>query len=412
MRRHKALSRRARSFGRFLLVFFVATCLPTQMSAQENPLACAEARAGLQTALKQTGTQRRDALSELKVSAACKDTAAARGTALAEVQAELKRVRIADEAAWKKARDEGSEVSYKRYLDIYPAGVYAADARRARSKLIEIRGAKERRERDLAAWKTAMDAKTEEAYAQYLAAWPKGDFSDAAARELDVFVQARNAVNEEAAWQSAVTGKSVLSFREYLRVYPAGKYADKAIAEQQRLSSEAIKYLESYQTRCDKKEAWACHYIGYLHLEGIGVPGDLDKAQELFSAACFSGLAAGCEGIVSVGYRYQVGKGVKTDFGKAAKILELVCTDQLTYGCVNLGVLYFNGQGVGVDYKKAHDLYEKDCNGERTLGCAYLGGLYRRGYGVEKNTEKARELYQQSCDAGHAMGCDGLTEIQ
>lgn len=412
MRRLKVLSLHARSLGRVLLVFFVATCLPSQMSAQENPLACAEAKAGLQAALKETGTQRHNALTALKISSACKDTAAAREAALGAIQADLKRIRDKDEADWLTAKRDGTEASIKRYLDAHPSGLYEDQARRDLNAMIVARETKNRRARDAAAWEQARTNNTEDAYTDYLSSWPNGEFSNEARRLLQPIAEANAALKDDAAWQSAVATNSVLSYREYLKLYPSGKYSEAGQTELELRTNEAIKYLDSYKIRCENKDQSACHYLGYLHFHGIGVPRDLDKALELFSGACFGGLPRGCNNVVSVAYIYHVGDGVPADYNKTAEILRQVCSDQLTYGCVNLGILYFNGQGVAADYKKAHDLYQRECTGERTLGCEYLGDLYRRGYGVEKSLERARELYKQSCDGGHTSGCDALKKIQ
>jgi len=83
------------------------------------------------------------------------------------------------EAGWQDAARENSITAYQQYLEQYPAGAHAADARARVARLQEEE-----------AWARANRLKTPEAWQRYLGEWPDGHHAPLARRQLVAFIPA------------------------------------------------------------------------------------------------------------------------------------------------------------------------------------------------------------------------------
>jgi hypothetical protein len=81
------------------------------------------------------------------------------------------------ESAWRDARRDDSQSAYQAYLERYPTGVHAAEAR------VELEARREAEE-----WARAERLGTPEAWQRYLAGWPEGRHAVAARRLLVAFI--------------------------------------------------------------------------------------------------------------------------------------------------------------------------------------------------------------------------------
>lgn len=81
------------------------------------------------------------------------------------------------ESAWRDARQEDSPAAYRSYLERYPTGAHAAEARAA----LEAR-------READEWARAERIGTPEAWQRYLAGWPDGRHAGEARRLLVAFI--------------------------------------------------------------------------------------------------------------------------------------------------------------------------------------------------------------------------------
>jgi hypothetical protein len=81
------------------------------------------------------------------------------------------------DAAWQEAARQNTPAAYQAYLDRYPGGAHAADAR---AGIVTAREA--------AAWARAERLKTPEAWQRYLAEWPDGAHAPIARRSLTEFI--------------------------------------------------------------------------------------------------------------------------------------------------------------------------------------------------------------------------------
>jgi hypothetical protein len=81
------------------------------------------------------------------------------------------------ESAWRDARRDNSQSAYQAYLDLYPTGVHAVEAR------AELEARHEAEE-----WARAERLGTPEAWQRYLGGWPEGPHADEARRLLVAFI--------------------------------------------------------------------------------------------------------------------------------------------------------------------------------------------------------------------------------
>ncbi len=92
------------------------------------------------------------------------------------------------ETGWREARGENSVLAYEHYLEQFPAGAHAAEAR---ARIGELREESE--------WVRANQLGTPEAFQRYLGAYPDGRHAAAARDRLSDFVLARAPPSEPAA---------------------------------------------------------------------------------------------------------------------------------------------------------------------------------------------------------------------
>lgn len=83
------------------------------------------------------------------------------------------------ESGWQRASREDTVAAYQAYLEKFPAGAHAADARARVSELFDER-----------AWARAMRLGTPEAWQRYLGDWPQGRYAEVARRNLAEFFPA------------------------------------------------------------------------------------------------------------------------------------------------------------------------------------------------------------------------------
>ena len=86
----------------------------------------------------------------------------------------------ADERYWNAIGSSGRKADLHAYLDRYPAGIYADEAR----ELLAVYEADEATQRDNAAWSTAVEGGTANSYRAYLAEFPEGIYATVAKQRI------------------------------------------------------------------------------------------------------------------------------------------------------------------------------------------------------------------------------------
>jgi len=89
-----------------------------------------------------------------------------------------------DEREWNKARRRDTVASYDYYLEMYPDGAYASDARSRRRNLRDEQDQARERRRERSLWDQAKSANSVSAYEEYLDDFPNGAYASAARRAI------------------------------------------------------------------------------------------------------------------------------------------------------------------------------------------------------------------------------------
>jgi outer membrane protein assembly factor BamD (BamD/ComL family) len=131
-----------------------------------------------------------------------------------------------EEALWDKVKGSGDAAEIKRYLDIYPRGIYTLQAQR---RLDNLSAAKKRHDDlELRMWEQIQESGNIEDYKNYLQIYPNGLLADLAKSRLDILLRLKAGTEEIAFWNKIRESARADDFREYLARYPTGRYVELA----------------------------------------------------------------------------------------------------------------------------------------------------------------------------------------
>jgi len=140
-------------------------------------------------------------------------------------------------------------------------------------------------------------------------------------------------------WPQFSAGKrfraSAKQFEDGLAAYQHGDYAT------------ALRLLRPV---AEKGNPQAQAYLGFMYIEGRGVPQDDAEAAKWLRLAAEQGYA---EAQSNLGVIYIEGRGVPQDDAEAVKWLRLAAEQGYAEAQSNLGVMYAEGQGVPKDLEQA-----------------------------------------------------------
>ena len=142
-----------------------------------------------------------------------------------------------DNEAWATAQQADSIRGYEAYLADWENGLHADEAR---ARIAEIKAAEDARQRaareaaeaEARAWQTAAAANTVASYQAYLDGFPAGKNAGEARARIAAL---QSSAADEAAWQSAKAADRAAAYEQYLNAFPQGAYAAEAIAAIERL---------------------------------------------------------------------------------------------------------------------------------------------------------------------------------
>jgi len=146
------------------------------------------------------------------------------------VQAEVQ-LDILDERNWAELTAEDTLPAYKHYLELFPGGLHEAEAlreieQREQALAAEERAQAERARQDGAAWREAREKQSIAALDAYLEAWPAGLHAEEA-RNLRTSLRTREL--ESRAWDAAVALNTGDAYQAYLDAYPQGEFSAEAL---------------------------------------------------------------------------------------------------------------------------------------------------------------------------------------
>ena len=142
----------------------------------------------------------------------------------------------ADDAAWVKALEKDTLAGYREYLEAFPEGKHADDAK------AEIAAYDDK------AWARAQERDTIAGYEEYIKEWPEGQYVEQARDRIkqikDAAEAARKAAAEKVAaearaWELAAQTNTVESYQTYLSQHPGGPNAPEAQNRIDRLQANA-----------------------------------------------------------------------------------------------------------------------------------------------------------------------------
>lgn len=147
------------------------------------------------------------------------------------------------------------------------------------------------------------------------------------------------------------------------------------------------------------------YYVGYLYLNGYGVPRDTKRALEYLNKAINQNYDM-AQSLMA--FLYSQGDVVPKDKKKALALYEKAAGQGNASALLNLGVSYYTGDGVERDAKKALEYFGKVSTSEQPIVARYLGDIYLNNKELADPT-KAFNYYlvaAKSDDLGayHALG--------
>jgi formylglycine-generating enzyme required for sulfatase activity/serine/threonine protein kinase len=144
---------------------------------------------------------------------------------------------ILDNKTWDELSAENRREAYVDYLDLFPLGLHQEEAHQRIAEIDQALAQAERerieRERqDNGAWETAARQRTVEAMNQYLEAWPDGMHADEARGIRAALV---NAANDFKAFEAAVNLNTPDAIQAYIDAFPQGAHVADALAIMDRI---------------------------------------------------------------------------------------------------------------------------------------------------------------------------------
>ena len=150
-----------------------------------------------------------------------------------------------DDAAWRAAETQATEVAYSDYTNKWPAGRHVAEAIEGISVCQQVNARRE----DDAAWRAAEMLATEAAFFDYTNKWPFGSHVAEAKERIDRVSQQNN--SDETSWAMAKGSGSIPRLEAYLSSFPNGLHWSEASA-----LLEKLKAAEDPSTKPQPGKPW------------------------------------------------------------------------------------------------------------------------------------------------------------
>ncbi len=141
-----------------------------------------------------------------------------------------------------------------------------------------------------------------------------------------------------------------------------------------------------FQVHAEQGDASAQYNLGYMYLNGEGVPQDYAGAAKWFRRAADQAFAPAQ---LHLGTMYHKGQGVPQDYAEAAKWFHQAADQGFGPAQFLLGFMYDNGQGVPQDYTEAAKWYRQAADRGDASAQLNLGLMYHKGQGVPQDFVQA-----------------------
>lgn len=299
----------------------------------------------------------------------------------------------AEEALWNAARQASEAADIQIYLDLYPDGDHAEEARALIRKIEDAAKAEREAAEAAASQQAAADAEPKPA--------PRHECDDLAANPDD-----EDKVGEGVQFEKMDATAAVGACREAVRLYP-----DEARFQFQ-LGRAEFKLNRHEQAAGPFRKAADAGYVpamvglGQIMIQGsvpgIGTPTD---GVAMLERAAETGYALAPE---ALGLIYMRGLGGLQDYEKAARWNRQAAEAGRLRGMAFLGEQYYDGKGVKQDYLEAFLWLRQAAERGWAPSQRTIGYMLRHGQGVAKDYDKARHYLRLAVDQKDAFS---MTEL-
>jgi TPR repeat protein len=140
--------------------------------------------------------------------------------------------------------------------------------------------------------------------------------------------------------------------------------------------------------------------LGYLYLNGYGVPLDDEKAAFWYRKSAEQGIAQSQE---RLGRFYESAVGVERNLGEAAKWYLLAAEQENSEAQFGYGLLLATGRGIEQDRSEAVRWYLRAAEHGHHRAWGALGMAYLTGLGVEQSFQHAAKWIGKSAEIGDSI---------
>ena len=186
-----------------------------------------------------------------------------------------------------------------------------------------------------------------------------------------------------------ITLSSPIAAQDFQKGYDAAQAGDFATA------------LQEWAPLAEAGDASAQINLGFMYINGRGVPQDYKEAVKWYKLAAEQGFANAQYNLAKM---YENGKGAPQDYAEAVKWWRLAAEQGFADAQYNLGNMYRQGQGVPQDYKEAVKWYKLAAEQGLAQAQYNLGVMYDNGDGVLQNNTMAHMWYNIGAAHGYEPG--------
>jgi uncharacterized protein len=161
---------------------------------------------------------------------------------------------------------------------------------------------------------------------------------------------------------------------------------------------EYVAALQELRPLSAKGDAAAQYALGWMYLQGAGVPQSYTEAEKWWRLAAGQGHV---EAQSNLGGMYGIGMGgVRQDYKEAAKWNRKAAEQNFANAQYNLGINLQKGLGVAQDYAEALKWYRKAAEQGHARAKTQIGEMYSKGWGVRQDNKEAFKWYKEGAEQG------------
>lgn len=175
-------------------------------------------------------------------------------------------------------------------------------------------------------------------------------------------------------------------------------WADAAAGMAAFKKGEYVTAFKEWKAAANQGQPEAEYDLGLLYAKGLGVPRDLQVAQQWYEAAALQGNA---QAEYSLGQMYAQGWGIPPNDASALRWMQ-IANGSNSDNQDDLGWMPIEGFGTATDYTKAAYWYRLAADQGHAEAQFDLARLYSDGKGVPKDQTQAFKLVQMSAMQGYA----------